>query len=362
MLCSFKTYTTTALICSLAFLACDKNKPDSDKTGGPGPQQKTIHLSVLLTNLEYPWGLAYLPNGDLLFTERPGRLNLLKKGSGNPVTVTTRQVQQNSEGGLLGVAVDPDFGSNHFIYLYETADANQVVRFTFENEQLSNEKVILGGIPKNYNHDGGALRFGPDGFLYVGTGDAQDPPLSQDRSVPAGKILRIDREGNPASGNPFGTAVWSYGHRNVQGLAWHGNGKLYATEHGPSGDMGWCCHDEANLVVKGGNYGWPLALGGTEKDSLRAPLAHSGETTWAPSGCEFTGELPFWSNTLVVACLRGEKLIRFKTDGTGDGFTGQSDTLAGTYGRIRNVIRTPHNSLIFCTSNGDDQIVEIGLK
>ena len=350
-------FTFTLLTC-LYIVACSKGKDDSEKK--TEPNKKSLAIDVIASDLEFPWGLAFLPGGDLLFTERPGRLGLLSKGGKQIKTIAARDVQQFSEGGLLGVTVDPDHINNHFIYLYETAtESNQVVRFTLEDGSLANEKVIIRGIPKNGNHNGGVLQFGPDGYLYIGTGDAQLPSSSQDIESLAGKILRVDREGAPAPGNPFNNMIWSYGHRNVQGLAWDDQGKMYATEHGPSGDLGWCCHDEVNLVEKGGNYGWPLALGGTEKDSLRQPVSHSGNDTWAPSGCAVTGERALWPGTLAVACLRGQKIIRFRLDSDGRSVTGRSDTLEGTFGRIRNIVEAPDGDIIFCTSNGDDQIARI---
>src|SRR5262249_2927394 len=133
---------------------------------------------------------------------------------------------------------------------------------------LTEDQVILSGIPEASNHDGGALKFGPDGYLYVGTGDALSPSKAQDKSSLSGKILRIDRDGNAAPGNPFGNRIWSLGHRNVQGFAWTSAGTMLATEHGPSGEFGWCCHDELNLIQPGKNYGWPITYSGMEKDSL----------------------------------------------------------------------------------------------
>ena len=354
---------TLILAALFVITACNKNEKESESTPSEEtPVGKKVTIDVVLKDLRFPWGLAYLPNGDLLFTERPGRLNIHKKGEASHKKLADRQVPQNSEGGLLGVAVDPEFSSNHYIYIYETAATNQVVRFRLENDAVSDEKVIVGSIPKNQNHNGGVIRFGPDGFLYIGTGDAQQTDLSQNLASLAGKILRVDRDGNPAPGNPFGTPVWSYGHRNVQGLAWGRNNAMYASEHGPSGDLGWCCHDEVNLIQKSANYGWPMVHAGNEKDSLTAPLAHSGNDTWAPSGCEYTGDLPFWENSLLVCCLRGQKLIRFRLDGGGTAITSQSDTLDGTFDRLRNIIRGPEGSLVFCTSNGDDQILKISFR
>lgn len=332
----------------LLFLgACNKEKPAPEE-----PASHSMAMEVLDKNLYIPWGLACLPNGDLLFTERNGKLRLIKKGSAGSSVVATRQVNTNGEGGLLSVAIDPAFAVNNYIYIYETkGNDNRVVRFKLENGAVTEEQVVLSGIPEANNHDGGALKFGPDGYLYVGTGDAQAPSAAQDKNSLSGKILRIDRNGNAAPGNPFNNRVWSLGHRNVQGLAWTTGNKLLATEHGPSGEFGWCCHDEVNLIEPGKNYGWPLALGGTETDSLTPPLIHSGDDTWAPSGCTYLDAGHFWPNSLVVASLRGKRLIRFKLNGAGNQVVSVSDTLRDQLNRLRNVTVAPDGALIFSSSN-----------
>ncbi len=351
------------LVLPIVFLNCDKSRKNTQNGKEPAPSPHTsVQIEVLTKDLKYPWGMALLPNGDLLFTEREGKLHLLKKGSSSPSLLTTRQVQQNSEGGLLGLAVDPDFNNNHHIYIYETAESNRVVRFILENDQLGDEKVITDGIPKAGNHDGGVILFGPDGYLYIGTGDAQEGNLSQNKNSLAGKILRITKDGQAAPGNPFNSAIYAYGLRNVQGLCWTEKGQLYATDHGPSGEKGWCCHDELNLIKAGANYGWPEVIGDTKRDTLEHPVVHSGKATWAPSGCAYTGENGLWPGEVVVACLRGSKLARFSLNTERNNVTSQSDTLENSYGRIRNIIRGGDGSLIFCTSNGDDGIYLISRK
>lgn len=340
-------------------IACNKNKEDTPPQNQGSSSGSVITIDVLAKNLNFPWGLAYLPNGDLLFSERPGRLSLLKKDSSNPTLLLSRQVQQNGEGGLLGIAVDPDFQSNAFVYTYETADDNRVVRYKLIDGTLTEDKIIVQGIPKANNHDGGVIQFGPDGYLYIGTGDALQPSSAQDLQSLAGKILRVDGDGNPAPGNPFNNLIWSYGHRNVQGLTWNAAGIMLATEHGPSGDLGWCCHDELNKIEKGKNYGWPHAHAGQEKDGLTPAIAESGNDTWAPSGCCFTGNSSVWPQQVVVACLRGQRFERFSISSDANTVTGRSDTLHQKFGRLRNIIPGPDGSLVFCTSNGNDQIMRI---
>lgn len=353
------------LICMAVALSCKKDK---DLPSVSPSHQKTLKLQVLVKNLQIPWGMDFLPNGDFLFVERGGNINLMKKGATGYDLIMFRQVVV-SEGGLLGLAVDPDFNSNHYVFIYETNTTtnNRVVRLVLNNDQLTEDAVILTNIPAAHNHDGGGLRFGPDGYLYLGTGDALVPNLSQDKNSLAGKIIRIDRDGNPAPGNPFGNHVWTYGHRNVQGFDWTPGGKMFSAEHGPSSEFGWCCHDEINLIEPGKNYGWPLALGGTESDSLTPPAYQTGMETIAPSGCSFIkgSEWGQWTGKLLVACLRGEKMARFTFDGNGT-FVARNDSLV-TYGRLRNVMQAPDGSIYFSTGNvgyatqqvGDDKIFRL---
>ncbi len=330
----------------------------------------SVKIEVLVKNLQLPWGMAYLPNGDFIFTERPGKINLLKTDSSSYYTVMFRQVIGGTEGGLMGIAIDPDFNTSHYIFIYETTDSNRVVRLKMENDLLTQDKIILRGILRAANHDGGVIKFGPDGYLYVGTGDATLPNLAQDKNSMNGKILRIDKDGNAAPGNPYNNKVWSRGHRNVQGFSWTSNGKMLATEHGPSGEFGWCCHDEINLIEPGKNYGWPLALGGTETDSLTPPLAQSGFDTWAPSGCFFVKEGK-WQNSLLVCALKGQRIVRFSLNASESQITNVADTLQGQFNRLRNIIQAPDGALIFCTSNigtinpplaGDDKIYRLYIK
>jgi glucose/arabinose dehydrogenase len=347
----------------LAFLLAFSCRKD------PDPSKRAVQISVLLSNLELPWGMVFLPNGDLIFTERAGRISLLKKGETQQTVLMRRIVSDNkSEGGLLGITLDPNFSSNHYIFIYETADSNRVVRLVFNNNTLSEDRIIVKGIPRGVSHDGGALRFGPDGYLYIGTGDATQSQLAQGKNSLAGKILKVDRNGDAAPGNPFGTRVYTYGHRNVQGFDWTPNGRMLSTEHGPTTEFGWCCHDEINLIIPGKNYGWPLALGGTETDSLTPPLVQSGFDTWAPSGCFYLRNSAFsgWSNCLVAAALKGQSIMRFYFDDNSGKITSYTDTLKGIYSRIRNFIQAPDGSFLFCTSNypatEGDKIYQMSLK
>lgn len=336
--------------------------------------EKKRFIEVFIKNLKIPWGMAFLPNGDFIFCQRDGQIDLLKKGESEYNLIMFRIVK-SAEGGLLGLAIDPDFVSNQFVYIYETVtSSNQLVRLRLENDLLTDETIIIPGIPSAYNHDGGALRFGPDGFLYLGTGDALQPDLAQDKNSLAGKILRVDKNGDPVPGNPFNNRVWSYGHRNVQGFDWNKQGKMISTEHGPTIEFGWCCHDEINLIEPGKNYGWPLAMGGTETDSLTPALYQTGMETWAPSGCTFIkgNEWGNWEGNFIFCCLRGQRLVRFDMNDTGDNLLARNDTLIGEFLRLRNIIQAPDGSLLFTSSNigtttnqpltGDDKIYRMFFK
>lgn len=328
----------------ILFLHCSSNRPGQpvshDFVAAP-------EMKILAQNLEVPWGMGFLPDGRLVFNERTGRITILDLKTGNKILLMEREIWDRAEGGLLGLAVDPQFNQNHFIFIYETIESgNRIVRLKFENEILTEDKILLDSIPKKLFHDGGILKFGPDGFLYAGTGDARTPENAQDINSLSGKILRMNRNGEIPSDNPFNNYVWSYGHRNVQGLCWDTNGNMFASEHGPSGELnGWCCHDELNAIQKGGNYGWPFVIGDMQKEKTILPIAHSGEDTWAPGGIEF------YNDKIVVACLRGEKILSFDISNSN---AIHADTLIDDkYGRLRNILTTPDGDLIFCSSNRD---------
>ncbi|WAS86274.1 MULTISPECIES: PQQ-dependent sugar dehydrogenase [unclassified Corallococcus] len=226
-----------------------------------------VTVEVVAEGLEVPWGVAFLPGGagDALITERPGRVRLLRGGQLQPRAVATLPLTANGEGGLLGIAAHPDFATNRQFYLYVTTQAdgkaqNRVERWTLSADGTSAafERVIFGGIPSAKYHDGGRLRFGPDGMLYVGTGDARDPDLSQDLASPAGKLLRLTPDGAVPRDNPFpDSPVFLLGVRNTQGFDWKDATTLYLTDHGPSGETMRFGHDEVNVVKAGDNLGWP---------------------------------------------------------------------------------------------------------
>lgn len=310
---------------------------------------KTPQASTILADkLKIPWGLVFLPNKSILFTERPGRLRLITPSGALVLTpvATIKDVKAIGEGGLLGVTLHPKFVQNHYLYLYytysgnESQTLNKVVRFVYTDNQLSDEKAIISNIPGAPNHNGGRIKFGPDGYLYITTGDSQAPSLAQDKSSLAGKILRITDEGRPAPGNPFGNSVYSYGHRNPQGLAWDEAGQLWETEHGSSAG------DELNLIKMGGNYGWPEIKKNETKPGMHPPVLTSGDDTWAPSG------LVFVKPYLYFAGLRSNLLYRF-----GPTTTKLDSFLRGEFGRLRDVVTGPDGFLYLSTSNMDGRAI-----
>ena len=318
-------------------------------------------FEIVADNLQIPWEIVFLPDGDLLVTERPGTL---KRTGKEGQIYTIEGVQHVGEGGLLGMTLHPRFSENRWLYLYlttknESALINRIERYRFEGDRLSEKKVIIDDIPGAAYHDGGRIAFGPDGYLYITTGDAGSPNFAQDINSLAGKILRLKDDGSIPQDNPFGNAVYSYGHRNSQGLAWDDKGQLWATEHGRSGILSG--FDELNLIEKGKNYGWPIIQGGKTREGMESPITQSGSNeTWAPAG------VAFWDGYLFFGGLRGESLYEAKI--LNDNKVSLKIHFRQEFGRIRAVVLGPDAYLYITTSNtdgrgelknNDDKIIKI---
>jgi glucose/arabinose dehydrogenase len=373
------TLPTVAAIAAAGVLgACGQAQPTSDpaaapeRTGSPAattPATPTTsglptppargQLRTIVTGLAVPWDIAFLPDGDALVSERDSaRIVRIPAGGGRAQTVLrVPGVVPGGEGGLLGLAVSPRYASDDDVYAYFTAESdNRIARIDLRTRRVT---PILTGLRKGQIHNGGALSFGPDGRLYAGVGETGDPPLAQDRASRNGKILRITTSGRPAPGNPFaGSPVWSYGHRNIQGLAWDRAGRLWATEFGQT------TTDEVNLIEAGRNYGWPVVEG---EGSTQGGRFTSPQVTWSPTSESSPSGAAISGRELYVGALAGRRLWRIPlTRGRADA---PQALFTERYGRVRAVATAPDGSIWFSTSNrdgrgdpqdGDDRILQLG--
>ncbi len=323
--------------------------------------ESSLQTQVIASNLQVPWEIVFAPDGRAFFTERTGNLRVIENGTLLEQPLATIPVARAGEGGLLGIALDPNFENNHYLYLYYTySDStglyNRVSRFTESNDTISSEKILMDKIPANTYHDGGRIKFGPDGKLYITTGEAGKPESAQDITYLGGKILRINSDGTIPSDNPFsGSPVYTYGNRNPQGLDWdQRNGNLIETEHGPSGENGWYAHDEVNLIIPGKNYGWPYVIGMANDSRFINPIYQTGDVTWAPSGATFytSDKIPELKGKFLIATLRGQHMEVLTLDKY-DSVESTQKIFDGTYGRLRDVVQGPDGSLYILTSNVD---------
>lgn len=315
--------------------------------------QTGLQSDVLAENLSIPWAMDFLPNNTMIFTQRGGSVSLLDNGVVK--NIGNISVTAIGESGLLGVAVDPEFSQNKYIYLYYTSSrGNRVSRFVL-TDKLQNETILLDNIPSAAIHNGGRIKFGPDGKLYITTGDANNRSSAQDINSLSGKILRMNKDGSVPADNPYKNYVYTLGNRDPQGLAWNpNNGILYESEHGD------IQNDEINILVSGGNYGWPIYQGNNNAPGYISPLIVYTNFTLAPSG------MAFYNNELYVAGLRGSQVRVINLSDNGTSIAGQK-SLFTQFGRVRDVVA--HNGYIYiCTSNtdgrgipqiGDDKIIRI---
>ena len=324
------------------------------------PVARARVAGVVATGLDVPWGIAFLPDGSALVSERDSARIVHVTPQGDVTTVGTVQgVDGTGEGGLLGIALSPAYATDRTLFAYFTAGSENVIaRMTYDGSGLADQRRIFGGIPSGPIHNGGRIAFGPDGFLYAGTGEAGRGTPAQDPNDLGGKILRITPEGAAAPGNPTpGSPVWTLGHRNVQGLVWDARGRMWASEFGQNT---W---DELNRIVPGGNYGWPVVEGRSSDDRFRNPVRQWHTDVASPSGIAIA------DGSVFMASLRGERLwqIPLLQHGTGK----PRALLTGRYGRLRAVAVAPDGSLWVLTNNtdgrgspgpGDDRIVRLTLS
>ena len=329
---------------------------------GLGPTGSTaVKAELIVSGLEVPWGIAFLPGGDLLVTERPGRVRLVRGGALVSTPVATVPLAPGGESGLLGIALHPAFATNRFFFVYATVMTDGVKENRVERWKLSDDAtsatfdgVVFAGIGAAQFHDGGRLRIGPDGMLYVGTGDARDPARSQNATSPNGKLLRLTPEGEVPSDNPReGNPAFVFGLRNTQGFDWFDDGAMVITDHGPSGELGRSGHDEVNITRAGDNLGWPTLYGCGRSDGFVTP-----RLTWhdavPPGGAALYRGAAFsdWHGSLLVGVLGSKHLHRVVFDAERR-VSKHEVYLQGTLGRIREVIAGPDGELYLTTSNCD---------
>lgn len=320
----------------------DITSTTEQENGGQDEQEGiSDEPEIIAENLEIPWSIQ--KEGDTFFlTERSGTIMQIKNGENIRQEVElAKELSTVSEAGLLGFVLDPEFSQNNLAYAYYTYEDrngkfNRIVTLRLNEDIWQEENILLNEIPSGRVHHGGRLELGPDNKLYATTGDASVPEIAQDLDSLGGKILRMNRDGSVPDGNPFSNSyVYSYGHRNPQGLTWSTDGKLYSSEHGNS------ANDEVNLIEAGQNYGWPIIEGVEEQEGMESPVFTSGNSeTWAPSGMDY------YDDTVYVAGLRGEAVFEFNLE-TGE----QREEISG-FGRIRDVL-IEDDQLYFISNNTD---------
>lgn len=338
----------------------------------PSTQPSTLNplSSIVASDLKIPWEIVFLPDNSMLVTERPG--TLLRIDTEKQVIQEIEGVRHIGEGGLLGMTIHPDFTRNGWLYLYSTTTnssgvlTNIIERYTFKNNKLMQRKTILEGIAGSSNHDGGRIAFGPDGYLYITTGDAENPNSAQDENSLNGKILRVKDDGTIPVDNPFKNAVYSLGHRNPQGIAWDKDDRLWETEHGPSGLQSG--YDEVNLIEKGKNYGWPVIQGDEKQVGMVSPVIQSGSAdTWAPAG------MVILNNNIYFTGLRGQSLYKahIARDGHDRPLLELEKYMQGEYGRLRAIAVGADGAMYISTSNtdgrgvakdNDDRIIKLSIS
>ncbi|MGQ0763622.1 MAG: PQQ-dependent sugar dehydrogenase [Acidobacteriota bacterium] len=353
---------------ALSLLAASCSSPPPGSGAGEvedsSQSQTSFKVETVVGNLEVPWSIVWAPDGRMIFTERPGRVRVFENGRLRPQPLyTVPDVESRGEAGLMGLALHPNFSSNQLLYLSYAYPGDglqvRIVRFRETSNGLTDRKVIIESIPAAPAHAGCRLRFGPDGKLYITTGDATDRNLAQQLKSIAGKILRLNDDGTIPSDNPFvgrsdaRPEIFAYGSRNAQGIDFQpGTNLLFETEHGPSGFDGPGGGDEVNIIDRGKNYGWPAIHHRQTRAGMEAPLLEYTPACAPASGMFYRGsQLPQFKGNFFFGCLRGTRIIRVVLDGRR--VVSEENLLAGKYGRIRDIAEGPDGFIYFSTSNRD---------
>lgn len=362
-------YMALATAIIFAVVCCRKNDGHDDDNSSPAELKDT----VLVSNLSYPWEIAWGPDNHIWMTERGGKISRVNPATGvvTPL-LTISEVKTNGEGGLLGLVLHPNFNSTPQIFVaYDYMNGSnymeKVVRYTYNGTTLTDPQLIIDNIKAAVNHNGCRLLITADQKLFISTGDALDQTTPLNTGAINGKILRLNLDGSIPSDNPIANSpVWSYGHRNPQGLVF-ANNRLYSSEHGPDSD------DEINIIEKGRNYGWPTVKGycdaGTEQtyctaNNVREPLK-IWTPTIAPSGIDYYDNdlIPQWKHSLLLATLKGSRLVQLRLNEARTGIDSVGEFYVNKYGRMRDVCISPEGKVYVCTSNGsNDKIIEISGK
>ena len=335
-----------------------------DVTGRMPDKNPQLKIEAVASGLDTPWDLVFTSPGRILVSERPGQIRVIENGTlrETPLYVF-EEVLENGEDGLMSLALDPQYPENRFVYAALAYGENgegltvKVIRFVDTGDKLVDPFVVIDRIPGAKFHSGCRIAFGPDGKLYISTGDATNKNLAQDTASLAGKILRINKDGTIPSDNPYpDSAMWSYGHRNPQGLAWHpDNGQLYSSEHGPSVFDGPAGGDEINLIEKQANYGWPLVSHEKTRSGTEPPLVVFTPAEAPGSLMIYSGRVfPEWRGNLFFGALKGEGLMRIRLDLQDPKKVAAYGKLREvSLGRIRAVVEGPDGNIYFTTSNRD---------
>lgn len=365
---SFVKYTLAIIfLLSMAGWTCKKKETDTDTGNGP-EQPATIKERVLTQNLSYPWEILWGPDNFIWMTQKGGQVSRVNPTTGAVVPVyTIPDVQSNNEGGLLGMALHPNFSANPYVYVSYNYNSGtykeKIVRFTYNGTTLTNPIILLDNLAASGIHNGSRLLI-VNNYLFISTGDAANQSLPQNTASLNGKILRLNLDGSIPTDNPIpNSPVWSSGHRNPQGLVMGGN-KMFSSEHGPSND------DEINIIEKGRNYGWPNVHGlcntSDEQNFCSANNIKEPIQVWTPtiavSGMEYYNSdyLPQWKNSLLIATLKNSRLYQLKLNADATAISETAEFFSGTYGRMRDVCISSEGKVYICTSNGsDDKIIVV---